>query len=46
MGTVLAVGERVPDATVWVAPREPLNLRDFEGPFLLVAYYFDWSKSQ
>lgn len=42
---MLAVGEAVPDATVWIAPRETVNLRDLEGPYLLIFYYFDWSST-
>jgi hypothetical protein len=42
---VLAVGERMPDATVWVAPRTPSPLREvLDGrPALVLFYLFDWS---
>jgi peroxiredoxin len=42
---VLAVGDRIPDAKVWLAPREPISLRELveEGPVLIVFYLFDWS---
>jgi hypothetical protein len=44
---VLEAGERIPDATVWVAPREQVSIRDLaaEGPFLLLFYLFDWSST-
>jgi peroxiredoxin len=42
---VLAVGEQVPDAKLWLAPREPISLRELveEGPVLVLFYLFDWS---
>jgi peroxiredoxin len=42
---VLAAGDRIPDAQVWLAPRESISLRDLveEGPVLLLFYLFDWS---
>jgi peroxiredoxin len=42
---VLATGDRIPDAHVWLAPRESVSLRDLvdEGPVLLFFYLFDWS---
>jgi hypothetical protein len=42
---VLAVGERLPPATVFLGPNEPLTLLDLveDGPKLLVFYLFDWS---
>ena len=44
---MLAVGDRIPDATVWLAPRETVRLEDLvhEGPILLVFYLFDWSST-
>ena len=44
---MLSPGDRLPDATAWVAPREPVSLRDLaaEGPMLLVFYLFDWSST-
>jgi len=42
---VLEVGARIPDATVWQAPREPVRLAELaaSGPFLLLFYLFDWT---
>jgi peroxiredoxin len=42
---VLAPGDRIPDAQVWLAPRESISLRELveEGPVLLLFYLFDWS---
>jgi peroxiredoxin len=42
---MLQVGEQIPDAQVWLAPREPVSLRELaaEKPLLLVFYLFDWS---
>jgi peroxiredoxin len=42
---VLAPGDRIPDAHVWLAPRESISLRDLfaEGPVLILFYLFDWS---
>ena len=42
---MLAPGEHVPDATVFLGPNEPLTLLDLvdDGPKLLVFYLFDWS---
>jgi peroxiredoxin len=42
---VLEVGDRIPDAKVWLAPRESIALRDLagEGPILVFFYLFDWS---
>jgi peroxiredoxin len=42
---VLAVGDQIPDAKVWLAPREPISLRELvaEGPVLVLFYLFDWS---
>jgi peroxiredoxin len=42
---VLKPGERIPDATVWLAPGEPVSLRDLaaDRPVLLLFYLFDWS---
>jgi peroxiredoxin len=44
---VLAVGDRIPDATVWLAPQEPVSLREIveHGPTLLLFYLFDWSST-
>jgi hypothetical protein len=45
---VIAVGERVPDATVWLGPREPVQLSDVwqQGELTLLLFYlFDWSST-
>jgi peroxiredoxin len=44
---VLEVGDPIPDAMVWTAPREVASLRDLasQGPVLLVFYLFDWSST-
>jgi hypothetical protein len=42
---VLQAGDRVPDATVFLGPNEPMTILDLleDGPKLLVFYLFDWS---
>jgi hypothetical protein len=42
---VLEAGGRIPDARIWVAPRESLALHELveEGPILVLFYLFDWS---
>jgi hypothetical protein len=42
---MLSTGDRVPEAQVWLAPRESLTLHDLveEGPVLVLFYLFDWS---
>jgi peroxiredoxin len=42
---VLAVGDAIPDAKLWLAPRESISLRELveEGPVLVLFYLFDWS---
>jgi hypothetical protein len=44
---MLAPGERVPDARVWSAPRQPVSVSELvsDGPLLLVFYLFDWSST-
>jgi peroxiredoxin len=44
---MLAVGERIPDVRVWMAPREEVSLRHLaaERPLLLLFYLFDWSST-
>jgi hypothetical protein len=44
---MLGVGDRIPDAQVFLGPREALTLRDLveDGPKLLVFYLFDWSST-
>jgi peroxiredoxin len=45
---VLQVGDRIPGAEVWLAPRESLSLHELveERPVLVLFYLFDWAKSQ
>ena len=42
---MLQAGDQLPDATVFLGPNEPMNLRELveDGPKLLVFYLFDWS---
>ena len=42
---MLGVGDRMPEATVWTAPRRRQTLADLteRGPILLVFYLFDFS---
>jgi hypothetical protein len=44
---VLEIGDPIPDATVWVAPRTPQQLAQvFDGRAALLAFYlFDWSST-
>jgi len=44
---VLSVGDRIPPATVWLAPREPLDLLELAArrPLILLFYLFDWSST-
>ena len=44
---MLGAGDRVPAATVWQAPREPVELTEVaaEGAMLLFFYLFDWSST-
>ena len=44
---MLQAGDRVPDATIFLGPNEPLTLLDLvdDGPKLLVFYLFDWSST-
>ena len=44
---MLGVGDRIPEATVWLGPREPVPLREVvaERPALLFFYLFDWSST-
>ena len=44
---MLAPGDPIPDAHVWLARRESISLRDLveEGPVLLLFYLFDWSST-
>ena len=42
---MLEVGDPIPEAKVWLAPRESLSLGELveDGPVLLLFYLFDWS---
>lgn len=42
---MLAVGDRIPDARVWLGPRDEVTLHGLvaEGPVLFLFYLFDWS---
>jgi peroxiredoxin len=44
---MLAVGQRVPDATVWSAPGEGRTIAEIaaDGRVLLLFYLFDWSST-
>jgi hypothetical protein len=42
---VLVVGDRIPDATVWLAPREPVSVAELQRPFLLLFFLFAWSST-
>jgi hypothetical protein len=44
---VLEAGDRMPDVTVWTAPRETSTTSELlaEGPLLLTFYLFDWSST-
>jgi hypothetical protein len=43
----LAPGDLVPDATVWLAPREPTTIADLvaETPALFLFFLFAWSST-
>ncbi|HZT90728.1 MAG TPA: hypothetical protein VFA05_01670 [Gaiellaceae bacterium] len=44
---MLQRGDRLPDATVFLGPNEPVSLHELleDGPKLLVFYLFDWSST-
>jgi hypothetical protein len=44
---MLEVGQRVPAATVWTAPREPRQVSELvtDRPALFLFYLFDWSST-
>ncbi len=44
---MLGVGDRVPEATVFAGPREPVSLTELAGgePILLLFYLFDWTST-
>jgi peroxiredoxin len=44
---MLQIGDPIPEAQVWTAPRESTSLRSLaaERPLLLLFYLFDWSST-
>jgi hypothetical protein len=44
---VLAVGDRLPEASLWTAPRERRQLTELvaDRPALFLFYLFDWSST-
>ena len=44
---MLQAGDRVPEATVWLAPREQVTIGELAAdvPILLFFYLFDWSST-
>jgi hypothetical protein len=44
---MLETGARIPDVTVWTAPRQPESLRELTAGrrALVVFYLFDWSST-
>jgi hypothetical protein len=44
---MLSAGDTIPEATVWLAPREPLAIGALAAdvPILLFFYLFDWSST-
>jgi hypothetical protein len=44
---VLQAGDRIPKATVFLGPNEPVTTAELleDGPKLLVFYLFDWSST-
>ena len=44
---MIGVGDRVPDATIFLGPNEPVTMLELvdDGPKLLVFYLFDWSST-
>jgi hypothetical protein len=44
---MLAAGDPVPQAIVWLGPREQVSLAQLaeDGPVLLLFYLFDWSST-
>jgi len=44
---VLETGERIPDATVWLAPREPTTMEGLveDAPALFLFFLFAWSST-
>ena len=44
---MLEVGQKVPDATVFLGPRESITIPELvaDGPALFLFYLFDWSST-
>ena len=44
---MIGVGERAPDARVWLTPRDETQLAEVSdgAPYLLLFYLFDWSST-
>jgi hypothetical protein len=44
---MLQPGDSIPQATVWVGPRERHTIEEIvaDGPVLLLFYLFDWSST-
>jgi hypothetical protein len=44
---VLHAGDRIPEATVFLGPNEPVTMKELleDGAKLLVFYLFDWSST-
>jgi hypothetical protein len=44
---MLQPGNSIPEATVWVGPREQHTIEEVvaDGPILLLFYLFDWSST-
>jgi hypothetical protein len=44
---VLEAGQEIPEAHVWLGPRERVTLREIveDGPALFFFYLFDWSST-
>jgi hypothetical protein len=46
-GAVLDEGQQIPEARVWLGPRERVTLDEIvaDGPALFFFYLFDWSST-
>ena len=44
---MLTVGDQIPEATVWVGPREQHTIGEIveDRPVLLLFYLFDWTST-
>jgi hypothetical protein len=45
--SVIEEGQRIPEAHVWLGPREQVTLSEIvaDGPALFFFYLFDWSST-